>query len=100
MCGSYGQSRGLIFNRLEHYSRDESTTVCLYADVTGAVVTVPFHTISPFVTDVWVSVALDLKFTIGVFAVSLGLLRTLVRPGSESHRADATTPVDSQPGDS
>jgi hypothetical protein len=89
ICRSYGQSRGLVFQGAKHYSRDESTTVCLYTQASGESSEVPFQKLAPFFTDLWVSFALDLKFTIAAFAVLLALLRTLIPLGSSARRADA-----------
>lgn len=89
ICRAHGQAHGLVFNSVVHYSRDDSTTVCRYTQATGETSEVSFRKLAPFVTDLWVSFALDLKFTIAAFAVLLGLLRTFMPLGANRPRADA-----------
>ena len=88
-CRSYGEVRGLVFNGVKHYSRDESKTVCLFTQAGGETSEVPFDKLAPFLTDLWVSFGLDLKFTIPAFAVLLAIFRTIVPLGSAGRRADA-----------
>jgi len=88
-CRAYGEVRGLVFTGVKHYSRDESTTVCMYTQATGETSEVSFQKLAPFLTDLWVSFGLDLTFTIPAFAVFLALLRTLAFLSSGERRTAA-----------
>jgi hypothetical protein len=77
-CGSYGQAHGLTFVGVVHYSRDDSSTVCQFTQGSGESSEVPFRQLAPGLTDLWVSFALDAKFTVGAFAVFLAFVRTVL----------------------
>jgi hypothetical protein len=89
ICRSYGSVHGLVFQGVKHYSRDESTTVCQYTQATGETTEVSFQKLAPFLTDLWVSFAIDLKFTVGTITVMLAVLRTFVTFGASAPSADA-----------
>jgi hypothetical protein len=87
VCRAHGAAQGLVFAGVKHYSRDESTTVCVYTQATGESSEVSFQKLAPFVTDLWVGFALDLKFTLPAFTVLFALFRTFVFAGTKGRQA-------------
>ena len=65
VCTEYGHARGLTYQGADAtHANDVYTSVCRYRNVDGAEETVPTSEMFPFLTDLWVSFALDLKITV------------------------------------
>jgi magnesium-transporting ATPase (P-type) len=75
-CTAYGQSHGLSYLDFKvNLSNQYSTTRCLFKQADASELDVSFTDVAPFFTNLWVSLALALEFSVPLFIVLFGLAR-------------------------
>lgn len=67
-CTAYGNKLGLTYQGADAtHANDAYTSTCIYSKPDGNEETVSTSRVFPFLTDLWVSFALDLKMTVPAF---------------------------------
>lgn len=90
VCTAYGNKLGLTYQGADAtYANDVHTSVCRYRKPDGSEETISTSKVFSFLTDLWVSFALDLKMTVLAFLalsilVDVGLKK--LRPSREKKR--------------
>ena len=90
MCADHGKTLGLTYQGADAtHANDVYTSVCRYRKPDGSEETISTSKVFPFLTDLWVSFALDLKMTVLAFLalsilVDVGLKK--LRPSRKKKR--------------
>lgn len=91
-CATYGRVHGMAYIDFKTYSgRRDSNVGCLYKQSTGQETEVSFSEVAPFLTKIWVDLAVAHEFTIPVFAILLGLARAGIYLHGARSKGDAGT---------
>ncbi|MFZ2754757.1 MAG: hypothetical protein WAZ48_15105 [Lysobacteraceae bacterium] len=68
MCADFGNTLGLTYQGADAtHANDAYTSTCRYRKPDGSEETISTSKVFPFLTDLWVSFALDLKMTVLAF---------------------------------
>lgn len=92
VCADYGEKHGLAYQGAEAtHANDVYTSVCRYRKPDGSEDTLSTSTMFPFLTDLWVSFALDLKMTVLAFLalsilVDVGLKKLRPSRNKKGHK--------------
>lgn len=90
VCADHGEKHGLAYQGADAtHANDVYTSVCRYRKPDGSEDTLSTSAMFPFLTDLWVSFALDLKMTVLAFLalsmlVDMGLKK--LRPSRKKKR--------------
>jgi hypothetical protein len=96
-CKAYAVERGAVFKAVDVYSlrQQQPGPHCLFTQADGSESSVWLQRVLPFVTDLWVSVAMDIELSTPVLWVMTSLLwLALARLRSNHRREPAPRPVD------
>ncbi|MBN8214233.1 MAG: hypothetical protein J0M09_15015 [Xanthomonadales bacterium] len=90
MCADHGEKHGLAYQGADAtHANDVYTSVCRYRKPDGSEETISTSKVFPFLTDLWVSFALDLKMTVLAF-LALSILADVglkkLRPSGKKKR--------------
>lgn len=91
MCTEYGNTLGLTYQGADAtHANDAYTSTCRYRKPDGREETISTSKVFPFLTDLWVSFALDLKMTVPAFIglwilIAVGLKK--LRPSRKKKRS-------------